>query len=89
MILWTGISGLIVLMLGVIGYLVKTGFDGLRAELNKIWDKLEDNSKENAEIKKEHADLKAEVKAIDERCKERGNHCSNGHHHRRDTDEDN
>lgn len=28
-------------MLGIIGYLVKSGFDGIKAELQKLWDKLD------------------------------------------------
>lgn len=43
MIIWAGISGLIVVMLGVIGWLVKSGFKGLREELKAMWDKLEAN----------------------------------------------
>lgn len=40
-ILWTAISGLILIMLSIIGYLIKTGFDGLKEQLSKIWEKID------------------------------------------------
>lgn len=86
LIVWAGISGLIVAMLAIIGHLVKTGFERLTDELKQIWVKLESTSKENAEIRREIADVRAELRSIDSRCKERGEHCVTGHHHRRSSD---
>lgn len=80
MILWAGLSGLIVMMLAVIGYLVKTGFEGLRAELTKIWNKLETNYDEIT-------NLRVEVEGIKSRCAERSTSCPAGHHHHRQADE--
>lgn len=42
-IVWTAIAGIIVIMLGVIGYLIRTGFDGLKSQLAKIWEKIDDH----------------------------------------------
>ena len=57
-VLWTAISWLILLMLSIIGYLIKTGFDDLKEQLKTIWDKIdrhqtkaESNSREIAAIK--------------------------------------
>ena len=63
-ILWTGISSLMLGMLSIIGWIVKTGFDGLRDQLKVIWERLESNRV------KEEANAKAiaEIKAI---CAER------------------
>ena len=78
-IIWTGLSSLIVIMLGIIGYLVKTGFESLREELKKMWEKLDDSAKDRAELRAEIAEIRA-------RCEERGNNCPGGHHHNRVTD---
>jgi len=44
-ILWAGISGLILIMLGVIGYLIDNGFtslkEDLKEELKKLWEKID------------------------------------------------
>lgn len=79
-IIWLAISGLIVLMLNTIKSLLAKGFDGLRAELAKIWERLESNNKETGE-------LRAEIEKVKARCEERGLNCPGGHHHRRVTDE--
>jgi len=62
--MYSGISGLIILMLAVIGWLIRTGFDGLRRELKAIWDKLEGHQKETAEVKVSMAEMRT-------RCEER------------------
>lgn len=81
MILWAGISGLIILMLGIIGYLVKSGFEGIKQELSKIWDKLENNAKDNAE-------LRIEMAAVKSRCEMLCLPRNGEHHHRRANDTD-
>jgi zinc transporter ZupT len=40
-ILWAAISGLILLMLAIIGYLLSTGFASIKAEFSKLWDKFD------------------------------------------------
>ena len=40
-IVWTAIAGLIVLMLGIIGYLISSGFTGLKEQLRVLWDKID------------------------------------------------
>ena len=40
-IMWAAIAGVIVVMLGIIGYLLSTGFSGIRAEFAKLWTKFD------------------------------------------------
>lgn len=63
-ILWAAISGLIVLMLGIIGYLLKSGFDGIKAEFRLLWERLDKHQSLN-----EQNALK--IAEIESRCKER------------------
>ena len=63
-IVWAAIGGLILVMLGIIGYLVKSGFEGIKAELLKIWDKLDNYHSATETVARELAELKA-------RCDER------------------
>lgn len=63
-IVWAAIAGVIILMLGVIGYLIKTGIDGIKEQLAKIWEKVDAH----------HAASEANRVAIAEiniRCEER------------------
>ena len=62
-ILWTAISGLIVLMLGMIGYLIDNGFKGLQVQLKTLWDKLDHH-----QVLAESNALK--IVAIETRCRE-------------------
>lgn len=62
-IVWSALSGLILIMLTIIGWLVKTGFDGLRSELKAMWDKLNQSHDEMTTIKVEIAEIKANCKA--------------------------
>lgn len=63
-IIWVGIAGLIMLMLGVIGYLIRTGFDGIMAQLKTIWEKIE--------LHQMQASANAlEIRGINTRCEER------------------
>jgi heme/copper-type cytochrome/quinol oxidase subunit 2 len=62
-ILWTAIPSLILLMLSIIGYLIKTGFDGLKEQLKTIWEKI-DRHQTQAEINS------LEIAAIKARCQE-------------------
>lgn len=66
MMIWAAISGAILLMLNMIKTLLKTGFDGLRDELSKIWIKLDTNNKETADLRSE---FRAEIAAIKANCK--------------------
>lgn len=79
MIVWAAISGLIILMLGIIGYLVKSGFESIKTELSKIWDKLESNAQDNADIRVEMAAVKARCETL---CAPR----NGDHYHRRIND---
>lgn len=63
MILWGVISGAILLMLNMIKALLKNGFDGLRSELSKMWEKLDASYKETSELRSEIAAIKANCKA--------------------------
>lgn len=63
-LMWAGISGLILVMLGIIGYLLSTGFAGIKAELVKLWLKF-DSYQLAGETNARHI---AEIKA---RCEER------------------
>jgi len=74
-IIWASISGLILLMLGIIGYLISTGFSGLRYELQKLWEKI-DNHQTAAE---KNALAIAEINA---RCDER-HHTRSGEDRRK------
>jgi len=63
-VVWAGIAGLILVMLTIIGYLIKTGFDGIMAELKTIWAKIEAHqvaATENA----------LAIREINARCEER------------------
>lgn len=63
-IVWTGISGLIVLMLAVIGYLISSGFDGLKQQLKTIWDKMD--------LHQHQAEINArDIAVMKEGCRER------------------
>jgi hypothetical protein len=64
MIIWTAISGLIIVMLGIIGYLISTGFDNLKQQLQTLWDKL-DNHQAMAEKNAQ------DIARIEARCEER------------------
>lgn len=63
-IVWAAISSLIILMLGIIGYLISTGFNGIKTELQKLWDKLDAQGKAEAKNALDIAEHKA-------RCEER------------------
>lgn len=63
-IIWAAIASLIVIMLGIIGYLISNGFTGLKAELQKLWDKI-DAHQTQAEANK------LEIAAMKARCDER------------------
>lgn len=63
-ILWAAISGLIVLMLGIIGYLLKSGFDGIKAEFRLLWERLD----KHQSINEQNA---LRIAAIESRCVER------------------
>lgn len=63
-IMWAAIAGLILIMLGVIGFLLSTGFAGIKAELAKLWVKFDSyqiQSESNAR----------DIARINERCQER------------------
>lgn len=77
MIIWSTISGLILIMLGIIGYLVKSGFEGIQKELSNIWQRFETMAREDMEIK-------SELSAMRARCEER--HRISGHPYRRSSD---
>jgi hypothetical protein len=64
LIIWTAISGLILIMLAIIGYLIKTGFESIKTELKTLWDKL-DNDHTGVEV------LKTEFREHKARCEER------------------
>lgn len=73
-IVWSSISGLILIMFGIIGYLISSGFDGLKYQLKEIWN----------EIKRHQTQAETNtlrIVAIETRCKEL--HCNR----RRATDE--
>lgn len=40
-IMWAAIAGLIVAMLGVIGYLLSSGFSSIKEQFKTLWDKLD------------------------------------------------
>jgi hypothetical protein len=63
-ILWAAIAGLILVMLAIIGYLIKTGFEGIKGELRKIWEKVDGQQQAAAENA-------LAICAINTRCKER------------------
>lgn len=63
-IVWTAISSMILIMLGIIGYLLSTGFSGLKEELQKLWVKLDQHQALAETNAREIAELKA-------RCEER------------------
>jgi len=71
-IIWTGISGLILIMLGIIGHLLNTGFSSMREEVTRqfktLWEKL-DRHQQQAETNA------IEIAAINARCTERYNSC--------------
>jgi hypothetical protein len=76
-IIWAAIAGLIVVMLGIIGYLISTGFNdikvGIKEQFKTLWDKLDQH----------HAQGEAnalEIAMIKSRCEER--HAN----HRRESD---
>ncbi len=65
-ILWTAISALILIMLGIIGYLIRTGFDSLKDQLKTFWEKIATHQKA--------AEANAlEIAAMKARCEERHN----------------
>lgn len=70
-IMWSAIAGLIVLMLGIIGYLLSTGFAGMKEEVARqfktLWDKI-DRHQSQAE-----ANALA-IATINARCAERHAH---------------
>lgn len=68
-IVWAAIAGLIVLMLGIIGYLIRSGFEGIKAELQKLWDKLD-----NQQIAAVAA--ATQLASMEARCEERHRHVS-------------
>lgn len=74
-ILWAAISGLILLMLAIIGYLLSTGFASIKAEFSKLWDKFDLYQKQGENNARE-------IAAMNARCEER--HAN----HRRATDGD-
>lgn len=63
-IVWAAIAGVIVMMLGVIGYLIKTGFEGVKEQLKTIWEKIDADNKET----KQNA---LDIREINTRCEER------------------
>lgn len=67
-ILWGGISGLILMMLGIIGYLIRTGFEGIKEQLAKIWEKIDADQEET---KQNTLDIREINTRCEERCKER------------------
>ena len=71
-IMWAAIAGIIVVMLGVIGYLLSTGFSGIRAEFDKLWTKFD--------LYQTQGEANArEIAAINARCEERhANHKRTG-----------
>lgn len=71
-IMWTAIPGLILVMLGVIGYLLSAGFSGIRAEFAKLWTKFD--------LYQTQGEANArEIAAINARCEERhANHKRTG-----------
>lgn len=78
-ILWAAIGGMILLMLGIIGYLIdkggqviQRGFDELKAELKTIWEKV-DRHQDLAETNAQR------ITAMEARCDER-----HANHKRRD-----
>ena len=75
-ILWSGIAGLIVIMLGIIGYLISNGFAGLKTELKTLWDKID--AHQSASVKNALA-----IREINTRCEER-----HKNHKRHDDDDD-
>lgn len=74
-IMWGGISGLILAMLAIIGYLISNGFDGLKEQLKMIWEKI-DRHQSQAE-----ANALA-IAGIQARCKE-----LHANHHRMGEDQ--
>lgn len=63
-IIWSAIASLILIMLGIIGYLIKTGFEGIKEQLRSIWEKV-DAHQTQAE------DNARQIAAIEARCEER------------------
>lgn len=63
-IIWTAIASLILIMLGIIGYLISTGFSSLKDELQKLWEKLDQHQSLAETNAREIAELRA-------RCEER------------------
>jgi predicted PurR-regulated permease PerM len=63
-VIWTGISALILIMLGIIGYLINSGFDSLKQQLQTLWDKLD----KHQDLAEKNARDISELKA---RCEER------------------
>lgn len=72
-IMWAAISGVIVLMLGIIGYLLSTGFAGIKEELKKLWLKFDAYQMQGESNAREIAKMNA-------RCEERHSN------HRRESD---
>lgn len=63
-IIWGTIGGLIILMLGIIGYLLDSGFRGVKEQLESIWEKInmhQAQAEENAR----------RLAAMEARCEER------------------
>ena len=63
-ILWSAIGGLILIMLGIIGYLIDNGFRGIKEQLKAIWDKVDAHQTQAEENAKQ-------IAAIEARCEER------------------
>jgi hypothetical protein len=62
-ILWAGISSLILIMLAIIGYLISTGFESLKDQLKTLWDKID--------LHQALAETNAlKIVAIETRCRE-------------------
>ena len=63
-LMWSAIAGIIVVMLGIIGYLLSSGFASIKAEFTKLWmkfDLYQTQGESNAR----------EIAAIHARCEER------------------
>lgn len=65
-IVWTAISGIIVMMLGIIGFLISNGFSSLKEQLQTLWDKLDKHqtmAENNAAAIREHQAVSVEIRA--------------------------
>ena len=67
-IMWVAIAGVIVVMLGIIGYLLSTGFEGMKEsikeEFAKLWSKFDSYQAQGEANARE-------IAAINARCEER------------------